>query len=219
MAALAALAFANTAAAATIYLGASTQDYILYGQGAYAAGLGSFTNQQGSESYNPVTNVTTDTLSGAIAGSTSSAFNSGFYSFVTTYSGTPIGSGGTQLDSVSNAGNPNFFNYSYIDQSLDITLYLTGTPIGSASVPIITNGNFDTPGFNFSFTSVTCTGVAVCGQNNVGLTPGATISSPTTITIDTAGIPEPGTWALALVGVALTGGALRGRRRTALAGV
>jgi hypothetical protein len=55
--------------------------------------------------------------------------------------------------------------------------------------------------------------VAVCGQNNVGLTPGASLSATVTETISyTTGVPEPAAWTLMLLGVCGLGGALRKRR-------
>src|ERR1700712_4785822 len=79
---IAAILGGTSAGATTVSLGASNQDYTLYGQGAYSAGLGSFTNQQGGESTGG--GVTTDTLTGTIASSDSAAFASGSYAFITT---------------------------------------------------------------------------------------------------------------------------------------
>ena len=214
-AAIFALAGATAGSATTISLGASSQDYTLYGQGAYAPGLGSFTNQQGSETSSG--GINTDTLTGAITGSDTAAFASGNYSFITTYSGTPIAAGGQEVYSISNPSNSNYFNYSYIDPSVDMTLYLTGTPSGDYTIPLITNGSFDGPDFGFLFTSGTCTGpVASCGQNNVGLTPGSSLYSPTTISVSfttppAPTVPEAGTWALMLVGFGVIGSAVRRR--------
>jgi hypothetical protein len=59
---------------------------------------------------------------------------------------------------------------------------------------------------NFSFSSVdpiSCTGVSTCDAANVGVTPGATYSSPVTIFVDIpAAVPEPSTWAMLLLGFA-----------------
>ncbi len=199
------LGTASTAQAVTvtINLGLSNEDYVLYGQGAYAPGLGSFTNQQGSESYNSATNTTTDTLSGSITGSTDPGLASGSYEFVTTYLGTPIGAGGTQIQSESNPSNPNFFFYSFLAPSVDVTVYLTGTPDGSYTIPLVTNGAFDGPGFSFFTPSDTCSGLTTlpCSQNNVGLTPGSSFSGAAEITI-TTNVPEPSTWAMMLLGFA-----------------
>jgi hypothetical protein len=210
----AALALAGSAAAGTtiINLGQSSQDYILFGQGPVSPGVGSFTNAQGSESYDSGTNTTTDTLSGLISSSTDPGLSSGNYSFVTTYLGMPIGSGGTQVQSQSNPSDLAFFFYDFLDPSVDMTLFLTGTPEGSLSIPLVTNGAFDGPGFSFLYVTATCTGVSVCTQNNVGLTPGATQFGPVTITVSLTSVPEPASWALMLIGVAALGGALRARR-------
>ena len=207
-----ALAGAAAADTVTISLGASAQNYVLYGQGAYSLGLGSFTNQQGDESYDAGTNTTTDTLTGAITGSNIASLSSGTYSLVTTYTGTPIGSGGFEIQGQSSSTNPNYFYYSYLDPSVDMTAYLS-TPGGPVTIPLVTGGGFSGPGFSFAFTSLGCTGVAVCTQNDVGLTPGATGFSPTTISITyTTTVPEPAAWSLMLLGVGALGGALRGRR-------
>jgi hypothetical protein len=204
----------------SIYLGASSQDYVLHGEGAYAPGLGSFTNQQGGESYDPGTNTTTDTLSGVISGSSDPALASGSYAFVTTYAGTGIGAGGAQIQSVASPINPDkIFFYSDVDLSVDMTLYLTGTPSGNYTVPMVTNGVFSSHAA-FAFASVTaaCTGVIVCTQNNVGLTPGATQYGPVTIQIGaTSGVPEPGAWAMLLVGFGSMGMTMRSHRKAAAA--
>jgi hypothetical protein len=208
--AVAAFGLAGSAAAYTyVDLGPSTQNYVLYGQGPVAAGIGSFTNQQGDEVYDGVT--TTDTLTGTIAGSNDPLFASGTYAFVTTYAGTPIGSGGTQIVSQSNPSDVNYFYYDSFAPSVDMTAYLYTTSDGTVTIPVVQNGVFVGPSFYFNFTGLSCTGVATCGQNNVGLTPGATAYSPTTITLD-YGVPEPATWALMTLGLAALGGALRARR-------
>ena len=216
--ALFSLAFgASVANATTISLGASSENYVLYGQGAYAPGLGTFTNQQGAETN---TSTTTDILEGMITGSSSSALNSGFYTLYTTYSGTPIGSGGSEIQSYSIASSPNEFSYYFLDPSLDMPLVLTDTPSGSYTLPLITNGSFDGPGFSFAYTTATCTGVSSCSQNEVGLTPGATISGPVTISVSfadlpppTPSVPEPATWAMMLAGMGAIGFAMRRRAK------
>jgi hypothetical protein len=210
---VAALAFAGSALATTVTidLGPSAENYVLYGQGAYAPGLGSFTNQQGDEVYDAGMNTTTDTLTGAIAGSSAASLSSGTYAVVTTYKGSPIGAGGAEIQSISNAGSPNYFNYSSLDPSVDITAYLY-TPGGTVAIPLFTNSVYDGNSFSFSFTNSACTGVAVCDQNNVGLTPGATEYSPTTIFISYNVVPEPAAWSLMLLGFGGLGGMLRSRR-------
>jgi hypothetical protein len=200
------------AATVTIDLGPSAQNYVLYGQGAYSPGLGSFTNQQGDESYDAGTNTTTDTLTGTITYSNVAALASGTYAFVTTYTGMPIGSGGTELTSISNPFNSNYFNYDYVDASVDITAYLYTAASGTFTIPLVTAGIFDPPSFDFSLPVIDCTGVAICTQNNVGLTPGATEYGPTDIYISYTTVPEPAAWSLMLLGAGALGGALRARR-------
>jgi hypothetical protein len=206
-------AISTAAAAGTdfIDLGPSTQNYVLYGQGAYSPGLGSFTNQQGSESTSG--GIVTDTLSGTITGATNPLYAYGTYAFVTTYSGTPIGSGGMEIQAQSNPSDPNQFFYSFFDPTVDMTLYLFTTLDGTVKIPLVTDASFNGPGFGFAYTSATCTGVALCTQNNVGLTPGSSIFGPVTITISYTAVPEPAGWALMLVGAGLVGGVLRLARR------
>ncbi len=220
VAALALGAVASAQAGTTVIsLGQSAENYVLYGQGAVSPGVGGFTNQQGAEVYNPITNTTTDSLTGLISGSSDPGLASGSYDFVTTYTGTPIGLGGSEVQSQSNPANLLYFFYSSFDPSLDMTLYLTGTPTGSHTLSLVTSGAFDGPGFSFLYASAQCTGVAVCTQNNVGLTPGSSQYGPVTISVSyaTAAVPEAATWALMLAGAAAVGGALRRRRAGAMA--
>ncbi len=216
-AALVLSAFAGAQAnTTTINLGQSTENYVLYGQGAVSLGVGSFTNQQGVETYNSVTNTTTDSLTGLISSSSNPGLASGTYDLVTTYTGTSVGSGGTEIQSQSNPAFLNDFFYSYLDPSVDMTLYLTGTPSGAHKIALVTDSAFAGPGFSFAYTVASCSGVAVCGQNNVGLTPGASEYGPVTTsvsyTVATGGVPEPAAWALMLAGAAVIGGSLRKRR-------
>jgi hypothetical protein len=210
---------AAQAGVVTVSLGPSSEDFTLHGQGAVAPGVGSFTIQQGAESFNAGTNTTTDILSGTITGSSIPGLSSGHYAFVTTYKGAPIGSGGMQVEGQSNPSNLNEFFYTAFDPSLDMTLKLTGTPDGNFNIPLVTNGVFDALGFGFGFVSANCSNVAVCGQNNVGLTPGASIFGPVTIgaTFNFSAVPEPAEWALMLVGLGALGAALRMRQRTVAA--
>ena len=212
----------SAAWAGTVYvnLGASAQDFTLYGQGFsgyYSTDgndtpLGTFTDSQGAGVYNPITNTSTFTLSGNIAGG-STGFSSGTYSFTTSYAGLDTPQGGpSALGEVSIPSNPAYFEYDSIDPSTDITLTLnTG---GRTYVePLFADDNFVSgTNFSFAFTTASCTGVSVCTQNNVGLMPGATISGPTTInasfTVPSA-VPEPSTWLLMLAGIGSIGLMLR----------
>ena len=83
-----AISLCTAASASTLVVdtGPSSQNFTLYGQGAFSPGLGSFTLGQGAGSFNPVTNTSTFILSGTITGG-SPGVNSGTYEFITTYSG------------------------------------------------------------------------------------------------------------------------------------
>jgi hypothetical protein len=83
-----AVSLCGVASAGTLFVatGPSSQNFTLYGQGAYSPGLGSFTIGQGAGTYDSGTNTSTFILSGAIT-SGSPGLNSGTYEFITTYSG------------------------------------------------------------------------------------------------------------------------------------
>lgn len=200
-----AVSVAETASAATIFvdLGASSQDFTLYGLGPVSPGVGSFTVGQGSSVYDAGTNTSTFTLSGTITGG-STGYDSGTYSFVTTYTGLDTPQGGPNSPiAQSNPADTNEFFYDFLDPSTTMTLNLFGTPTGDHSIALVAGGNFvaDT-GFSFAYVSTDCTGVSSCGQNNVGLTPGATIFGPVDVFASFSTVPEPSTWALMLLGFA-----------------
>lgn len=215
-----ALAGAAQAGAVSVSLGASSQTFTLYGKGAISPGVGSFTIGQGASSYDGVTS--TFTLSGAITGG-DAGYNSGTYSFVTSYAGPNTPTAGPAAPfAQSNPNNTNFFFYDFLDPTTSITLFLD-TPGQNYAIPLVTAGNFVAgTGFSFAFANATCAGVAVCDQNTVGLTPGATIFGPVTIgasfTVATPapGVPEPAAWALLVAGFGVVGIAAR-RRRTVVA--
>ncbi len=216
-----ALAVSNSAHAKTINveLGASSEDFTLYGMGETypGSGIGTFTSGQGTGVYDGVDS--TFTLSGNITGG-SPGYSSGTYAFLTTYAGNDAPTGGPNaLQEQSNPANVNQFYYIGIDPSTSITLDLT-TPMGFYSEELVQNGNF-VAGTSFSFTDVTatCTGVAVCSQNNVGVTPGATISGPVTTAAsftvpDVSAAPEPSTWLLMFAGIGGIGLMLRRAKQT-----
>lgn len=218
--ALASLALASApASAATINvsLGQSAEIFTLYGLGPLTAGspYGTFAIGQGASTFDGVT--TTFTLSGAITGGTA-GYNSGTYQFITTYLGanTPL-AGPNAPTGRTNANNLLAFNYRTIDPSTTMKLVLD-LPSGTFETLLFANDNF-VPGANWNFvrTSSTCTGINVCTQNNVGLTPGSTIYGPVvtsvTFTVPDA-VPEPGTWAIMIGGFACVGTALRRRATT-----
>jgi len=206
---------ATQANAFYVYLGQSAQDFTLYGQGAYAPGLGSFTIGQGSGAYDSITNTSTFTLSGSIA-SGSSGYGSGGYSFVTTYLGNDTPTGGPNaIQAITDPSDLDYFYYSRLAPSTNITLYLTGTPDGNLTLPLVTYGVYDGPSFFFDYTDATCTGSpASCTQNDVGLAPGSSISGPATLYIF---VPEPGAWAEMLVGLGALGLVARTRRKVVAA--
>jgi hypothetical protein len=197
----------------SVSLGQSSQNYTLYGQGAIAPDQGSFTNQQGSSTFDGTT--TTDTLSGAIA-SGSPGFGSGTWQFITTFAGANTPEAGPNApNSFSSSPGSDFFNYGVLNSSVDMTLILDTTS-GDYTLPVVTNGVFDGPGFSLGFVSPVCTGVATCDQNLVGLTPGATESGQIVMDFSFS-VPEPATWAMLLAGFAGLGAALRFRRARDLA--
>ncbi len=212
---------ATHAAAVSVSLGASAQNLTLYGQGAVAPGVGGFTVGQGTSSFDGVTS--TFTFTGAITGG-DAGYNSGTYRFVTTYAGPNTPEAGPAAPvAQSNPNNVNFFYYDFIDPTTNVTLFLK-TPGHNYTIPLVTAGNFVAgTGYGFTFTNATCTGVAACTQNNVGLTPGATIFGPVTIgasftgATPTPGVPEPTAWALLVAGFGGVGLAARRRRAVAVA--
>ena len=215
-------ASAADAAPVMVTLGASAQNLTLYGLGPSGSNpaLGTFGIGQGSSVYDIVTNRSTFTLSGAITGGTA-GYNSGTYSFVTSYAGlnTPL-AGPNEPTGQSNPNDITRFFYTFIDPSTTITLTLF---LGNRTVTqqLFANDDFvANTGFSFTFAgSPTCTGVAVCTQNNVGLTRGATIFGPTTISasfnVADAAVPEPASWAMMVAGFGAVGLALRRRQRAA----
>lgn len=201
-----ALLTTQSAQAITVDLGPSSENFTLYGMGPSASlpaapygPIATYTIGQGSGVYDSGTNTSTFTLSGAIA----SGFT-GTYAFVTTYLGTDSPTGGPNApQAVSNSTNQFFFNYSHLDPSTSMVLTLF-TTVGTFSENLFTNGNFDN-NFSFAFTNESCSGTAVspCDQYQVGLTQGAILNSPVTISVDfTAPVPEPSTWAMLLLGFA-----------------
>lgn len=222
LAAIAAFATAATqAAAVSVSLGLGTQSLTLYGQGAVAPGVGSFRVGQGASSFDGTTS--TFTFTGAITGG-DAGYSSGTYRFVTKYAGpdAPQAGPGAPL-AQSNPNDLNYFYYDLLDPTTSVTLFLD-TPGHNYAIPLVTAGDFvNGTGYSFAYTNGTCTGVSVCTQNNVGLTPGATISGPVTIaarfTVATPapGVPEPASWALLVAGFGIVGAAARRRRSTVAA--
>ena len=223
-----AAAFGGTAGAQTVNvnLGPSAENFTLFGQGPTqpGSGLGTFTMAQGASAYDAASDTSTFTLSGLITGG-SAGFSSGTYRFLTSYSGQPGPMGGPNSPlAQSNPSNINYFYYDAFDSSTNITLFLQ-TPGGSYQEALVTLGQFVAgTNFSFLFQTPTCTGVSTCTQNNVGLTPGATLSGPVTtaasfqiitpVTPPAPGaVPEPASWAMMIVGFAMIGAGLRYRRR------
>jgi hypothetical protein len=210
-------ASAASAAIDIFDLGQSAQNFTLYGQGSVAPGIGSFKIGQGSGTFDAGTNTSTFDLTGAITGGPA-GFSTGTYDFVTTYAGNDTPQAGPNAPSgQSNPSNVEFFFYSGLDPSTQMTLFLTNGA-NHLTIPLVTNGQFDGPGFSFGFVTAGCTGVATCDQNLVGLTSGATIAGPVdiSVSVDSTAVPEPATWALMLLGVGAIGAALRFSRKSAL---
>ncbi|WP_293972304.1 PEPxxWA-CTERM sorting domain-containing protein [Sphingomonas sp.] len=220
----AAMAGAGSAEATqiNISLGPSAENLTLYGMGETlpGSGVGTFALGQGASSYDAGTNLSTFTFSGAIDSSNLSGFGAGTYEIVTTYAGpdTPA-AGPAAPHGQSNPSNLNFFFYTTLDPSMDMTLYLHSG--GDTFVKsLIENGAFTGVGFSFGYVSATCTGIAGCAQNDVGVTPGASIAGTvrTNLSFEMADpVPEPASWLMMIGGFGMVGGALRRHRmRTAI---
>ena len=168
-----------------VQTGPSAQTLIEFGQGPLVTGSGTFGTydlQQGS--CTPVGGETVCTLSGALTAGGSAGFTSGTYAFVTTFATSDIAPIQAITSTVDPGSGDNFFFYSAFAPDLSMVLDLT-TPDGVFNVPIFTNGTLD-PGISaltFNFTGDVCSGtpVATCSPANVGLTPGAILSTPVTI--------------------------------------
>ena len=174
LAGLLAVAITTGSASADVFvnLGASTQNFTLYGQGPVAPGVGSFRVGQGSSTYDVGTNTSTFTLSGTIS-SGSAGYGSGNYSFITTYAGLNTPEAGPLAPyAQSNPSNTNQFFYTFLDPTTTMTLDLFGTPTGDHVIPLVNAGNFLGPNFSFLFVSTTCTVVGSCGQKQRWLNTG-----------------------------------------------
>jgi hypothetical protein len=213
-----ALATPTSAALVTISLGCSAEDLILYGLGSYAPGLGAFSVQQGSAVYDGTRS--TFTLSGSILGGTG-GFDAGSYAFVTSYLGAPAPLAGPESPvGYTDPADLGSFFYHGISPSTVITLSLS-LPSGSFST-VLFDGNAgglaSGAGWMFERTGGTCTGVAVCDQNTVGQTPGATISGNVSGIVQflipdvLLPVPETRTWAMLLLGFGAVGLSMRRRR-------
>ena len=208
---------AALAGTVSVFTNASSQGFTLYGQGPIAPGIGSFKIGQGSGSYDAGANLSTFTLSGTIAGG-APGWNSGTFAFITTYAGQDTPQAGPDAPpGQSNPSDTNEFFYDTLDPSTSMKLVLTGTPSGDHTIPLVKGGAFLGPSFSFAYVFSTCSGVAVCDQNTVGLTPGASESGPVIISA-AFNVPEPATWAMLLVGLGGLGAAMRGRRQARAVG-
>lgn len=210
------LSGAAQAATITLSLGPSAETFTQYGQGADFTGRGTFREGQGASSFNGVTS--TFVLSGAILSGNTPGLDSGTYRFVTTYAGANTPAGGPNAPhGRTNANNPLIFNYSSLDPSTRMNLFIN-TPNGSFVQNMFDGANFN-GGFGFGFVTASCTGLpGPCSQTAVGLTPGSTISGPVQISVsfqsaNLTPVPEAGVWMLLVSGFAALGGMVRTRRR------
>ena len=188
------------AAVINVSLGQSGQNWVMTGLGANGSNDGTYSIQQGS--CGSSAGLTTCTLSGSILAAGSSAgYNSGTYSFVTTYATADV----LPVQGQSQTPNSNLFYYDYLANDVTMVLNLN-TGSGNFSETMSTAGGFPA-GVGFGFTYVgteVCTIVATCSQANVGYVNGATISGPVTISAsftipDATNAPEP--QSLALMGI------------------
>ena len=203
------------AAVITLNLGASTQNFTLTGLGPAGNGNGQYSIQQGACSN--AAGLTTCTMSGLITGSSSALYSSGNYSFVTTYATSDV----LPVQGQSSTPTSNSFFYQFLAPDVNMNLFLSGTPSGNLTLPMVVNGGF-AAGTNFSFGYVTtaCAGLPAatpCSQAAVGQVVGATISGPVTITASftTASTPEPGTFGLTAISLLAGTGLWRRRRNDA----
>lgn len=191
-------------------LGASSQNFVLTGLGPIAsgpdAGDGKYSITQGACTNSA--GLTTCIMSGAITSSDHSAFGSGTYQFITTYATADV----LPIQGFSSTPTSDSFYYDYFATDVNMTLVLSGTPSGTVSEALVTNGAFDTgTGFGFGYVSLVCAGLPVatpCSQANVGQVPGATTTGPVIISAsftipDVTPTPEP--TSLALMGSTLLG--------------
>jgi len=173
----------------TVDTGASTQNFVLTGQGATGAGNGTYNIQQGA--CTAAAGTTTCHLSGALAAGGSPGFTSGTYDFITTFATSDVNPIQGESSKVYPDPQSNDFFYSFFAPDLSMVLQVAA-PGGTFDVPLVTNGIFDGPSFGFAYTgNVVCT-VVPCSQGLVGITAGATISGPVDISASFANpVPEP----------------------------
>ena len=203
--------------------GTSQTGLTLYGQGAIAPGVGSYTVGLGHGVFIPDNNVSVFGFAGGFSGGPV-GFPDGPFDFSVSYSGTDTPDGGPNAPKAqASPSNPEQFFFDSFDPSTQVFVAFFSTKGNVLIVPLVTDGAFVT-GTEFSFAysqPPTCTGlVGPCDQAQVGLTPGSSISGPVDITITfdsallAAIIPEPSTWILMTVGIGFFGAALRIARRS-----
>lgn len=190
---------ASAQADTIVDLGPSTQNFTETGLGNTSDGRGQWSIAQGAGVFDGATS--TYTLSGNIISSGLSGFNTGTYSFITTYTGGLSPSGNAPIGVAISPGS-GFFNYEFLDPTTTMTLNLMNGA-NSFSEVVYSGGTFF-HGFTFSSVDpISCSTPTPCDAAQVGATLGATFTSPVTIEVGvTSAVPEPSTWAMMLLGFA-----------------
>lgn len=155
------------ASASVAIMGASTQNIVLKGIGANAAGNGQSEVTWGDCTYDGVTSTC------VISGSFTGLGAGGTYSIVLTYPGNGI----TPYHWLSSSPGSDIMVGQFVRNASIVTV------LAFANGPKVT---YYDQTFNVHFTNPVCTGVAAtaCGPGQVGLNSGATLTGPASFTAD-----------------------------------